>query len=61
VGLVPASAERVRGVTGFSIGGVPPFGQDVDLATTVDEPVRRFELVRAAAGKHQDVFAIETC
>ena len=60
LGLVPASAERVRGVTGFSIGGVPPLGHDVELPTTVDESLRRFELVWAAAGTHHDVFAIET-
>jgi prolyl-tRNA editing enzyme YbaK/EbsC (Cys-tRNA(Pro) deacylase) len=39
---------------------VSPLGQDVDLPTTVAESLRRFELVRAAARTHQDVFAIET-
>src|ERR1700719_3803925 len=34
LGLVPASADRVRAVTGFSIGGVPPLGHEVQLATT---------------------------
>jgi prolyl-tRNA editing enzyme YbaK/EbsC (Cys-tRNA(Pro) deacylase) len=50
----------VRDVTGFSIGGVPPLGHDVELATTVDESLRRFSVVWAAAGTPHDVFAVET-
>jgi prolyl-tRNA editing enzyme YbaK/EbsC (Cys-tRNA(Pro) deacylase) len=60
LGLSPAPAERVREVTGFSIGGVPPLGHDVELATTIDESLRRFELVWAAAGTPHDVFAVRT-
>jgi prolyl-tRNA editing enzyme YbaK/EbsC (Cys-tRNA(Pro) deacylase) len=60
LGLVPAPAERVRAVTGFSIGGVPPLGHDAEIATTIDESFRRFGLVWAAAGTPHDVFAIET-
>jgi prolyl-tRNA editing enzyme YbaK/EbsC (Cys-tRNA(Pro) deacylase) len=59
-GLVSAPADRVRAVTGFSIGGVPPLGHDVELATTIDESLRRFELVWAAAGTPHDVFGVET-
>jgi prolyl-tRNA editing enzyme YbaK/EbsC (Cys-tRNA(Pro) deacylase) len=58
MGLSPASADRVREVTGFSIGGVPPLGHDVELATTIDESLRRFSVVWAAAGTPHDVFAI---
>ncbi len=58
--LSPAPADRVRAVTGFSIGGVPPLGHDVDLPTTVDESLRRFGTVWAAAGTPHDVFAVET-
>jgi prolyl-tRNA editing enzyme YbaK/EbsC (Cys-tRNA(Pro) deacylase) len=60
LGLVPAPADRVRAVTGFSIGGVPPLGHEVELATTIDESFRRFDVVWAAAGTPHDVFAIET-
>ncbi len=59
LGLSPAPADRVRDVTGFSIGEVPPLGHDVELATTVDESLRRFSVVWAAAGTH-DVFAVDT-
>lgn len=60
LGLVPAPADRVRSVTGFSIGGVPPLGHDTDLETTIDESLRRFGLLWAAAGTPHDVFAVET-
>ncbi len=58
--LSPASADRVRAVTGFSIGGVPPLGHDIDLDTTIDESLRRFEVVWAAAGTPHDVFGVDT-
>ncbi len=60
LGLAPAPADKVRAVTGFSIGGVPPLGHDVELDTTIDASLRRFEIVWAAAGTPHDVFGIET-
>lgn len=60
LGLAPASAEQVREVTGFSIGGVPPLGHDAELETTIDESLRRFPVVWAAAGTPHAVFAIGT-
>jgi prolyl-tRNA editing enzyme YbaK/EbsC (Cys-tRNA(Pro) deacylase) len=60
LGLGPATADRVREVTGFSIGGIPPLGHDVELPTTIDESLRRFEVVWAAAGTPHDVFAVGT-
>jgi prolyl-tRNA editing enzyme YbaK/EbsC (Cys-tRNA(Pro) deacylase) len=60
LGLRPAPADRVREVTGFSIGGVPPLGHDLELATTVDASLQRFEVVWAAAGTPHDVFAVPT-
>jgi prolyl-tRNA editing enzyme YbaK/EbsC (Cys-tRNA(Pro) deacylase) len=60
LGLSPATADRVRDETGFSIGGIPPLGHDVELATTIDESLRRFEVVWAAAGTPHDVFAVNT-
>jgi prolyl-tRNA editing enzyme YbaK/EbsC (Cys-tRNA(Pro) deacylase) len=58
--LTPAPADRVRAVTGFSIGGIPPLGHDIELETTVDESLRRFDVVWAAAGTPHDVFAVAT-
>ena len=60
LGLVPAPADRVRSVTGFSIGGVPPLGHESELPTTIDESLRRFDVVWAAAGTPHDVFAVPT-
>ena len=60
LGLSPASAHRVRAVTGFSIGGIPPLGHDAELPTMIDESLRRFAVVWAAAGTPHDVFAIGT-
>jgi prolyl-tRNA editing enzyme YbaK/EbsC (Cys-tRNA(Pro) deacylase) len=60
LGLAPAPADRVRAVTGFSIGGVPPLGHDVELPTTIDSSLRRFDVVWAAAGTPHDVFAVDT-
>lgn len=60
LGLRPAAAERVRQVTGFSIGGIPPLGHDVELQTLIDGSLRRFEVVWAAAGTPHDVFAVRT-
>jgi prolyl-tRNA editing enzyme YbaK/EbsC (Cys-tRNA(Pro) deacylase) len=60
LGLSPAPADRVRAITGFSIGGIPPVGHDTELPTTIDTSLRRFEVVWAAAGTPHDVFGIET-
>jgi prolyl-tRNA editing enzyme YbaK/EbsC (Cys-tRNA(Pro) deacylase) len=58
--LSPAPADRVRELTGFSIGGVPPLGHRTELETIIDQSLRRFEVVWAAAGTPHDVFAIRT-
>jgi prolyl-tRNA editing enzyme YbaK/EbsC (Cys-tRNA(Pro) deacylase) len=58
--LSAAPADQVRAVTGFSIGGIPPLGHDVELPTTIDESLRRFSVVWAAAGTPHDVFAVGT-
>ena len=53
-----ANAEQVKAATGFSIGGVPPFGHANPLTIFVDEDLRQFEKVWAAAGTPFAVFAI---
>jgi prolyl-tRNA editing enzyme YbaK/EbsC (Cys-tRNA(Pro) deacylase) len=58
--LSPAKADHVREATGFSIGGIPPLGHDIELPTTIDESLRRFDVVWAAAGTPHDVFAVGT-
>ena len=53
-----ASADVVKAATGFSIGGVPPFGHLTPMTIFVDEDLHQFETVWAAAGTPFAVFAI---
>ena len=51
-------AEFVRAATGFAIGGVPPLGHAVALATFMDEDLLQYETIWAAAGTPYAVFAV---
>ncbi len=53
-----ANADTAKEATGFSIGGVPPFGHKSALPVYVDRDLTRFEVVWAAAGTPFAVFAI---
>jgi prolyl-tRNA editing enzyme YbaK/EbsC (Cys-tRNA(Pro) deacylase) len=48
----------VKNITGFSIGGVPPFGHQQPLPVFVDQDLLVFDVVWAAAGTPNAVFAI---
>jgi prolyl-tRNA editing enzyme YbaK/EbsC (Cys-tRNA(Pro) deacylase) len=56
--LSKADADTVKSVTGFSIGGVPPFGHPQPLMTLMDEDFFTMDEVWAAAGSSVAVFAI---
>ncbi|HPF44561.1 MAG TPA: YbaK/EbsC family protein [Syntrophomonadaceae bacterium] len=45
-----ANAEEVEQVTGFSIGGVCPFALKQEVPVFLDESLRRYDVVYAAAG-----------
>jgi prolyl-tRNA editing enzyme YbaK/EbsC (Cys-tRNA(Pro) deacylase) len=60
LGLAPADADQARAATGFAIGGIPPLGHLTPLPTLIDDSLRRFGTVWAAAGTPHDVFAVET-
>jgi len=51
-------ADAVRQATGYPIGGVPPFGHATPLRVFVDEDLLAFDVVWAAAGTWNDVFAL---
>lgn len=51
-------ADTVRRVTGFPIGGVPPFGHATSLPVFVDPDLLEYPEVWAAAGTWHDVFAL---
>jgi len=53
-----ADADTVRTVTGFAIGGVPPFGHVSKLPIYIDQDFGQFEVIWAAAGTPNAVFAI---
>ncbi len=52
------SADLVKTLTGFSIGGVPPVGHAQRLSTLVDRDLLRYDEVWAAAGTPKAVFSI---
>ena len=51
-------ADAVRALTGYAIGGIPPFGHDTPLATYVDADLLAFDVVWAAAGTPKAVFRV---
>ncbi len=53
-----ATADEVRELTGYAVGGVPPIGHDADLPVLMDLSLFRFELLHAAAGSPHAVFPI---
>jgi prolyl-tRNA editing enzyme YbaK/EbsC (Cys-tRNA(Pro) deacylase) len=53
-----ATGDEARSATGFAIGGVPPFGHGSSLTVLVDRGLLRHEVVWAAAGLPDAVFAI---
>ncbi len=53
-----ASAEEVKNVTGFSIGGVSPIGHLNKIDIYIDNSLKRFENLYAAAGHPNCIFKI---
>jgi prolyl-tRNA editing enzyme YbaK/EbsC (Cys-tRNA(Pro) deacylase) len=56
--LTKADATEVKEATGYSIGGVPPFGHPLTLVTVMDEDFFQFDELWAAAGSSAAVFPI---
>jgi len=52
-----ATPGEVRAATGFTVGGVPPFGHG--LPVVLDEVLLEHELVWAAGGDGQSLFAVD--
>lgn len=55
-----ADADFVRAVTGFAIGGVPPFGHLLIMDTYLDEDFLRYKTIWAAAGTPNAIFELKT-
>ena len=54
-----ASADEVKNVTGFSIGGVSPIGHIKKIDIFIDESLKRFTSLFAAAGHPNCIFEID--
>ena len=51
-----ASADDVRAVTGYAIGGVPPIGHATSIRTLMDTSLLRWPVIYAAAGAPDALF-----
>lgn len=57
--VVKADAGIARDATGYSIGGVPPFGHATEVPVFMDRDLLAYDMVWAAAGRPDSVFEIE--
>ena len=57
--VAKADAETARAATGYSIGGVPPFGHATEVPVFMDRDLLGYGVVWAAAGRPDSVFEIE--
>ncbi|MEM3832143.1 MAG: YbaK/EbsC family protein [Thermoprotei archaeon] len=53
-----ADPDTAREVTGFPVGGVPPFGHDKPIKVLIDRSVERFKVVYAAGGSLNSIIKI---
>lgn len=53
-----ADADECRAATGFAIGGIPPCGHPTQLRVVIDEDLRQYETIWAAAGAPDAVFEL---
>ena len=56
--LMRPDAQYVREVTGYAIGGIPPLGHDMPIATYFDRDLMQYDVVWAAAGTPEAVFSV---
>ena len=53
-----ADADTVKKATGYTIGGVPPFGHDTALRLWIDEDLLGHDLIYAAGGVPECIFPL---
>jgi prolyl-tRNA editing enzyme YbaK/EbsC (Cys-tRNA(Pro) deacylase) len=58
VAIRRATASEARDLTGYSIGGIPPFGHGRDVRILMDQDLSGYQWVWAAAGTDRDVFRV---
>ena len=52
-------AQAVRTLTGYAIGGIPPFGFATPIATYMDRDLLQYDVIWAAAGTPKAVFCTQ--
>ena len=57
--IIRPDAKFVRDLTGFAIGGIPPFGHASPITTFMDRDLLHYTRVYAAAGTPTTTFAVE--
>jgi prolyl-tRNA editing enzyme YbaK/EbsC (Cys-tRNA(Pro) deacylase) len=57
--VAKADADTARAATGYSIGGVPPFGHATDVPVFMDRDLFDYVVVWAAAGRPDSIFEIQ--
>ena len=58
VAIRQATAREVRDLTGYSIGGIPPFGHARDVRILMDQDLAQYQWIWAAAGTDTAVFRV---
>jgi prolyl-tRNA editing enzyme YbaK/EbsC (Cys-tRNA(Pro) deacylase) len=58
VAIRQATAREVRDLTGFSTGGIPPFGHARDVRILMDQDLAQYQWIWAAAGTDTAVFRV---
>lgn len=53
-----ASADFVRQVTGYAIGGIPPLGHKTPIQTYIDQDLLQYQTIWAAAGTPHTLFKV---
>ena len=56
--LVKTNAEEIKSFTGYTIGGIPPFGHDNPLKIFIDSDLLKFEYIFCAGGTPNSIFKI---
>lgn len=58
VSVREATAREARDLTGYSMGGIPPFGHGRDVRIVMDQDLCRYQSVWAAAGADSAFFQV---
>ena len=54
--MIRPDANKVKNITGYSIGGVSPIGLPLNIDIIIDTSLKRFEILWSAAGHPNCVF-----